>query len=46
MKMGLYRLELQLGGESRDLNDRVHRISGRYSDKTCKKINCLFTNTY
>ena len=25
------------GGESRDLNDRVHGISCRYSDKTSKQ---------
>ena len=34
------------GGESRGLNDRVHGISCRYSDKTCKKINYISTNTY
>ena len=34
------------GGESRGLNDRVHGISFRYSDKTCKKINYILTNTY
>ena len=34
------------GGESRGLNDRVHEISCRYSDKTCKKINYTSTNTY
>ena len=34
------------GEESRGLNDRVHGISCRYSDKTCKKINYISTNTY
>ena len=34
------------GGESRGFTDRVHGISCRYSDKTCKKINYIFTNTY
>ena len=34
------------GGESRGLNDRVHAISCRYSDKTCKKMNYISTNTY
>ena len=29
------------GGESRGLNGRVHGISWRYSDKTCKKINYI-----
>ena len=33
-------------GESRGFNDRVHGISCRYSDKTCKKINYISTNTY
>ena len=33
-------------GESHALNDRVHGISCRYSDKTCKKINYISTNTY
>ena len=31
--------------ESRGLNYRVHGISCRYSDKTCKKINYISTNT-
>ena len=26
------------GGESRDLNDRAHGISGRYSDKASKQL--------
>ena len=30
------------GGESCGLNDRAHRISYRYSDKTCKNINKLY----
>ena len=34
------------GGESRGFNDRVHGISSRYSDTTCKKINYISTNTY
>ena len=34
------------GGESRGLNGRVPVISCRYSDKTCKKINYISTNTY
>ena len=34
------------GGESRGFNGRVYGISCRYSDKTCKKINCISTNTY
>ena len=34
------------GGESRGLNDRVHGISCRYLDKTCKKMNYISTNTY
>ena len=34
------------GGESRGLNDRVHVISCRYSDKTCKKIKYISTNIY
>ena len=38
--------KLVQGGESRGLNDRVHGISCRYSDKTCKKINYISTNTY
>ena len=33
------------GGESRGFNDRVHGISCRYSDKTCKKIKYISTNT-
>ena len=33
------------GGESRDLNDRVHGISYRYSDKTSKRIYHTFLNT-
>ena len=37
-----YRLQ---GGESRGLNDRAHGISW-YSDKTCKKINYIYTYTY
>ena len=37
---------LYQGRESRGLNDRVHGISFRYSDKTCKKINYILTNTY
>ena len=41
----LYCFPIQ-GGESRGLNDRVHGISCRYSDKTCKKINYISTNTY
>ena len=32
------------GRESRGLNDRVHGFSGRYSDKTYKKINYISTN--
>ena len=31
---------------SHGLNDRVHGISCRYSDKTVKKINYISTNTY
>ena len=38
--------ELYQGGESRGMNDRVHRILCRYLDKTCKKINYISTNTY
>ena len=34
------------GRESCGLNDRVHGISCRYSDTTCKKINYISTNTY
>ena len=34
------------GGESRGLNDRVHGVSCLYSDKTCKKINNISTNTF
>ena len=34
------------GGESRGLDDRVHGMSCRYSDKTRKKINYISTNTY
>ena len=30
------------GGESRDLNDRVHGISCRYSDKQVNKLITLF----
>ena len=33
------------GGESRDLNDRVHGISCRYSDKTSKQTHHTFLNT-
>ena len=33
------------GGESRDLNDRVHGISFRYSDKTSKRTYHTFLNT-
>ena len=33
------------GGESRDLNNRVHGISCRYSDKTSKQIYHTFLNT-
>ena len=33
------------GGESRDLNDRVHGISCRYSDKTSKQTYHTFLNT-
>ena len=33
------------GGESRDLNDKVHGISCRYSDKTSKQIYHTFLNT-
>ena len=32
-------------GESRGFNDRIHGISCRYSDKTCKKINYISINT-
>ena len=34
------------GGDSHGFNDRAHRISCQYSDKTCKKINYISTNTY
>ena len=34
------------GGDSHGFNDSVHRISCRYLDKTCKKINYISTNTY
>ena len=37
--------KLNQGGESRGLNHRVHGISCRYSDKICKKINYISTNT-
>ena len=37
---------LKQGGKSCGLNDRVQGISCRYSDKTCKKINYISTNTY
>ena len=33
------------GGESRDLNDRVHGISCRYSDKTSEQTDHTFLNT-
>ena len=33
------------GGESRDLNDRVHGISCRYSDKQVNKTYHSFLNT-
>ena len=33
------------GGESRDLNDRVHGISCRYSDKTREQTYHTFLNT-
>ena len=33
------------GGESRDLNDRVRRISCRYLNKTSKQIYHTFLNT-
>ena len=33
------------GGESRDLNDRVHEISCRYSDKQVNKTYHIFLNT-
>ena len=33
------------GGESCDLNDRVHGISCRYSDKTSKQTYHTFLNT-
>ena len=33
------------GGESRDLNDRVHGISCQYSDKTSKQTYHTFLNT-
>ena len=33
------------GGESRDLNDKVHRILCRYSDKTSKRTYHTFLNT-
>ena len=36
--LSVYQVSLNQGGESRGLNDRVHGISYRYSDKTCKKI--------
>ena len=39
-------LEANQGGESLGLNDRVDGILCRYSDKTCKKINYISTNTY
>ena len=32
-------------GESRDLNDRPHGISCRYSDKTSKQTYHIFLNT-
>ena len=32
----IYPNDVNHGGESRDLNDRVHGISCRYSDKTSK----------
>ena len=38
-------LYLSHGGESRDLNDRVHGISCRYSDKTGKQTYLTFLNT-
>ena len=37
---------LSQGGESCDLNDRVHGLSCRYSDKSCKKINYISTYIY
>ena len=33
------------GGESRDLNDKAHGISCRYSDKTSKQTYNTFLNT-
>ena len=33
------------GGESRGMNDRVHGISCRFSDKTGKDIGYIFLNT-
>ena len=39
-------IQISQGGESRGLNDRVHGISCRYSDKTCKRINYISPNTY
>ena len=33
------------GGESRGMNDRVHRISCRFSDKTGVDIGHIFLNT-
>ena len=37
---------IKQGGESCGLNDRVHRISYQYLDKTYKIINYISTNTY
>ena len=34
------------GRQSRGLNDRVHGISCRYSDKTCQQINYISTNIH
>ena len=42
----IHRMDILQGGETRGLNDRVHGISCLYSDKTCKKINYISTNTY
>ena len=39
-------LTFDQGGESRGFNGRVHGISCRYSDKTCKKMNYISINTY
>ena len=39
--IGLWILYFEIGGESRDLNDRVHGNSCRYSDK--KQVNKLIT---